>query len=117
MNDEKLKARGALAASGLAAILASSCCLGPLLLVSLGFSGAWIGNLGAMEQYRPWLIGVAVLALALAWRGIFRPIAACEDDAICSTPRVKKAYQITFWIVAVLVLTAVSFPYVLPFFY
>ena len=37
--------RGALVAGGLAAILASTCCLGPLVLIALGFSGAWIGNL------------------------------------------------------------------------
>jgi mercuric ion transport protein len=40
----------ALLTGGLAAILASTCCLGPLLLVMLGFSGAWIGNLTALEQ-------------------------------------------------------------------
>ncbi|MBE0974886.1 mercuric transport protein, partial [Escherichia coli] len=45
--------RGALFAGGLAAILASTCCLGPLILVALGFSGAWIGNLTALEPYRP----------------------------------------------------------------
>ena len=32
--------RGALFAGGLSAILASSCCLGPLVLLTLGFSGA-----------------------------------------------------------------------------
>ena len=32
--------RVALAGGGLAAILASTCCLGPLVLVALGFSGA-----------------------------------------------------------------------------
>ena len=42
---EVQRGRGALAAGGLAAILASTCCLGPLVLVTLGFSGAWIGNL------------------------------------------------------------------------
>ena len=56
--------RGALAAGGLAAILASTCCLGPLVLITLGFSGAWIGNLTALEPYRPIFIGVALVALA-----------------------------------------------------
>jgi hypothetical protein len=37
--------RGALLAGGLAAILASACCLGPLVLFALGISGAWISNL------------------------------------------------------------------------
>src|SRR5207245_8407831 len=42
----------ALFAGGLAAILASTCCLGPLILISVGFSGAWIGNLTVLEPYR-----------------------------------------------------------------
>ncbi|MEB7647603.1 mercuric transporter MerT family protein, partial [Enterobacter hormaechei] len=41
---EPQNGRGALFAGGLAAILASACCLGPLVLIALGFSGAWIGN-------------------------------------------------------------------------
>ena len=68
--------RGALAAGGLAAILASACCLGPLVLVALGFSGAWIGNLTALEPYRPVFIGGALVALFLAYRRIYRPVAA-----------------------------------------
>ena len=35
------------------AILASICCVGPLVLVVLGVSGAWIGGLRAFEAYRP----------------------------------------------------------------
>ncbi|MBL7590294.1 mercuric transporter MerT family protein, partial [Escherichia coli] len=57
------KGRGVLAAGGIAAILASACCLGPLLLVALGFSGAWIGNLTVLEPYRPIFIGAALIAL------------------------------------------------------
>ncbi len=50
-------------AGGLAAITASTCCLGPLVLVALGFSGAWIGNLTVLEPYRPLFIGAALVAL------------------------------------------------------
>jgi len=59
----KDKSGGPLLAGGVAAILASTCCLGPLLLVTLGFSGAWIGNLTVLEPYRPIFIGVGLLAL------------------------------------------------------
>jgi len=45
--------RGSLLVGGVAALVASACCLGPLVLVVLGFSGAWIGNLTALEPYRP----------------------------------------------------------------
>ena len=73
---EPKSGRGALAAGGLAAILASTCCLGPLVLVALGFSGAWIGNLTVLEPYRPIFIGAALVALFFAWRHIFRPAQA-----------------------------------------
>lgn len=109
--------RGALAAGGLAAVLASTCCLGPLVLVTLGFSGAWIGYLTMLEPYRPIFIGVALVALFLAWRRIFRPARACRPDEVCAVPRVRTIYKVLFWIVATLVLVALAFPDVMPLFY
>jgi len=108
---------GVLAAGGLAAILASTCCLGPLVLVALGFSGAWIGNLTALEPYRPVFIGVALAALFFAWRRIFRPAHDCKPGEVCAIPQVRATYKLIFWIVTALVLVALGFPYVLPFFY
>lgn len=109
--------RGALATGGVAAILASACCLGPLVLVALGFSGAWIGNLTVLEPYRPLFICAALIALFFAWRSIFSPAKACEPGDVCAVPQVRTTYKIIFWIVAVLVLVALAFPYFLPLFY
>ncbi len=114
---EPQQRHGALVAGGLAAILASTCCLGPLVLISLGFSGAWIGNLTILEPYRPIFIGAALVAMIFAYRNIFRPVQACKPGEICSIPRVRIAYKIIFWIVAVLVVVALAFPYILPLFY
>ena len=44
-----LNAKGSLAAGIIAAIGASVCCVGPLLLLALGIGGAWIGNLAALH--------------------------------------------------------------------
>jgi mercuric ion transport protein len=109
--------RTALATGGLAAILASTCCLGPLVLVALGFSGAWIGNLTLLEPYRPIFIGAALVALVFAGRRIFRPAQACAPGEVCALPRVRTTYKFIFWAVAALVLVALAFPYVVPFFY
>jgi mercuric ion transport protein len=109
--------RTALITGGLAAILASTCCLGPLVLVTLGFSGAWIGNLAALEPYRPIFISAALVALYFGWRRIFRPGQACQPGEVCAVPRVRITYKIIFWVVAALVLVALLFPYVLPLFY
>ena len=114
---ESKDSRGALALGGLAAILASTCCLGPLILVGLGFSGAWIGNLTVLEPYRPLFIGAALVAMVFAYRRIFRPARACEPGEVCAVPRVRTTYKVIFLAVAALVLVALAFPYVLPLFY
>ncbi len=115
--DEFPKSRAALAAGGMAAVLASACCLGPLVLVTLGFSGAWIGNLSALDPYRPFFIGAALIALWFAWRGIFRPESECPPGVVCAVPSARRAYRILFWVVGALVLVALTFPYVAPLFY
>jgi mercuric ion transport protein len=116
MAPEKSKS-GTLALGGLAAILASTCCLGPLVLIALGFSGAWIGNLTKLEPYRPLFIGVALVALFFAWRRIYRPAEKCLPGEVCALPQANRLYKVLFWIVAILVLIALSFPYVAPYFY
>lgn len=109
--------RGALYVGGLAAILASTCCLGPLVLLMLGVSGAWIGNLTALEPYRPLSIVAAVVALSFAYRQIFRPDVACTPGEVCAVPQVRTTYKVLFGLVVVLILIAVSFPFVAPLFY
>lgn len=115
--NEPTQGRSALFAGGVAAILASTCCLGPLLLITLGFSGAWIGNLTVLEPYRPIFIGAALVALFFAWRRIWQPATACKPGDVCAIPKVKHTYKILFWVVAVLVLIALTFPYFAPWFY
>ena len=109
--------RCALLAGGVAALLASACCLGPLVLIMLGFSGAWIGNLTALEPYRPIFISVALVALFFAWRRIWRPVIACAPGNMCAIPQVKRIYKLLFGAVSGLVLIGLVFPYVAPWFY
>ena len=116
-NPRERTGSGPLFVGGLAAILASTCCLGPLVLVALGLSGAWIGNLTRLEPYRPFFIVGAVIALFIAGRQIFRPAQACQPGEVCAVPRTRRIYKIVFGIVSVLVLIALVFPYVVKFFY
>jgi mercuric ion transport protein len=108
---------GALLTGGLAAILASTCCLGPLVLITLGVSGAWISNLTLLEPYRPIFIGAAVVALFFAHRRIWRAPAACAPGQVCALPQVNRSYKVLFWIVVALVIVALGFPLVAPWFY
>ena len=108
---------GALLVGGLAAILASTCCLGPLVLVALGLSGAWIGNLTRLEPYRPFFIAGALVALFFAGRHIFRPAKTCNPGEVCAVPRTRRIYKVLFVAVCVLVVIAMVFPYVVKLFY
>lgn len=103
----------------IAAIGASLCCIGPLVLVMLGIGGAWVSNLAALEPFRPYFLGVAVIFLFLAWRKIYRTpaTAACTPGSLCAMPQTNRVYKILFWIVASLVGLAMAFPYIAPVFY
>lgn len=110
---------GALAGGVLSAIGASLCCLGPLVLVSLGLGGAWLANLTALEPYRPLFLVAAVTALVLAYRKLYRSRTqeACAPGAVCATPRADRLYRALFWAVSALVLLAGASPYLAPLFY
>jgi len=102
---------GSLITGGVAAVFASACCVGPLVLVSVGVGGAWIGYLTMLEPYRWIFIAIAAVALAFAWRRIYRPAAQCEPGQLCAVPRIRRAYKVVFWIVAAFVAAAAASPY------
>jgi mercuric ion transport protein len=109
--------RGVLVSGGIAAILASSCCLGPLVLISLGISGAWLSYLTVLEPYRLWFVGASALALAFAFRRVWRPRVACEDGTLCAVPAVSRTYKIIYVVIAILLLIGLTFPMIAPLFY
>ncbi len=109
--------RTALFAGGIAAVLASACCLGPLLLVTVGVSGAWIGNLTRLEPFRPIFIVVALVALLFAWRNIYRPVRACQPGEVCALPQTRRLYKVLFWASVALTSLALVYPYFAKYFY
>ena len=116
MENDKL-AKTTLVGGALAAIAASACCLGPLILVSLGIGGAWISNLTLLEPLRPAFIVAALVCMGLAYRKIYRgPAAAeCVPGSLCALPQTNVRYRAMFWVVSVLVLIALAYPYLVTF--
>jgi mercuric ion transport protein len=109
--------RTALFAGGIAAVFASACCLGPLILVIVGISGAWIGNLTRLEPYRSVFVVIALVALLFAWRNIYRPVQACRPGEVCARPQTRRLYKILFWACVALTLVALVYPYLAKYFY
>src|SRR5215831_20790947 len=80
---QKLVAAGGV----LGAIAASSCCIAPLVLFSLGISGAWIGNLTALAPYQPYFIAATLACLGYGyWLVYRRKNVGCSEGATCAKP-------------------------------
>ena len=102
---------GSMIAAVAAAIGASLCCIGPLVLLALGIGGAWISYLTALEPYRPIFIGITLLFLALAFRKLYLVPQRCAPGDACALPATRRNQRIIFWVVAVLLIALLTFPY------
>jgi mercuric ion transport protein len=111
-----LNLRGSLVAGALAAVGASLCCVGPLVLLTMGIGGAWIANLTAWEPIRPWFVAVTLVFLGLAFRRLYLQEQVCEPGAACAQPAVLKRQRLVFWLVAMLLLALLSVPWAVSIF-
>ena len=100
------------------AILASYCCILPLVLVTLGISGAWVGNLTALEPYKPYTLAVTALLLAGGfWHVYFRQKPACEDGSYCARPASGKITKTVLWLATAIAFLAATINFWAPLFY
>ncbi len=101
-------------ASVLAAIVGSLCCVAPLVLLTLGISGAWISRLTALEPYRPIFIGVVAVFIGLAFRQLYIIPAQCAPGEVCANPRLQRRQRQIFWVVVVGLAALIAFPWYAP---
>jgi mercuric ion transport protein len=81
----------------LGAIAALSCCIAPLVLFSLGVSGAWIGNLAALAPCQPYFIAVTVACLRYGYWLVYRgKNIACAGGA-CARPLPNSSRRASSW--------------------
>jgi len=103
------KSNGAATTGLLAAIAASSCCIPPVIAAVAGVGGA-SSSLSWMEPLRPYLIGLAVLAIGYAWYSYLKPKKA--DHCGCEIEK-PKWYQSKGFLIGITVfaVVSISFPY------
>jgi mercuric ion transport protein len=93
----------------LGAIAASSCCIAPLVLFSLGVSGAWIGNLTALAPYQPYFIAATLACLGYGyWLVYRRNEIACAEGA-CARPLPNHIVKAGLILATILVAGAIAF--------
>jgi mercuric ion transport protein len=110
------KAGRLVALAVVASLLASTCCVLPLVLVLVGITGAWMSTLVAMKPVTPYATAVCVGALVWAGWLLFKPAAVCDiEDGNCATTR--PVARRVFVACALLIGLLLSFPYFAPLFY
>jgi mercuric ion transport protein len=115
-NTGETRRQGLIAAGGiLGAVAASSCCIVPLALFSLGISGVWIGNLAALTPYQPFIVLITAGFLGYGHYLVYwKPKKACVDGTACARPLPNRIVKTALWMATILVAAAVAFPYVAP---
>lgn len=98
-----------LGGSLLAAMMASLCCIGPLLAVALG-AGGFVAST-AFNKWRLEFLGVTFALLALAWYLTYRrQKASCTDDSACATRPACEWNKVGLWFATGFILIAAAFP-------
>ncbi len=115
-NTDETRRQGLIAVGGvLGAIAATSCCIVPLALFSLGITGAWIGNLAALTPYQPIIIPITLGFLGYGYYLVYwKRRKAYAEGSACARPLPNRIVKSTLWVATILVAAAIAFPYVAP---
>jgi mercuric ion transport protein len=109
-----LGTKAAAAGGILGALAMTSCCILPLVLFSLGATGAWIGQLGALYQYKWIFFAFAGASLAYGFWKIYRPAPRVCEGGTCERPLNGKFMKVALWTATAVVTLSLAFPYIAP---
>lgn len=114
-SDDSRKAKLMAAGGILGALAASACCIIPLVLFSLGISGAWIGQLTAFAPYQPIFLAITIGFLGYGYWLVYRkPKEDCAEGEACARPLPNYLVKGALWLATGLVILAFAWPYILP---
>ncbi|MEK6804577.1 MAG: mercuric transporter MerT family protein [Nitrospirota bacterium] len=102
-----------------AAVFASICCIGPVVLATLGvgagaagFLAGTVGFLKALLPYRPVFIGLTGLLVGISFYLAYRkPRTACTPGGICHSEEALGSKRALLWMMAAITLALVLAPY------
>ncbi len=105
-----------MAAGGLlGALAASSCCILPVVLFSLGISGAWIGNFTQLAPYQPYFAAATLVFLGSGYWLVHRASKrACTDGEACARPLPSRLVKAALVVATILVVAALGFDFLAP---
>jgi mercuric ion transport protein len=115
--DTRLR-QGLMVAGGLiGAIAASSCCILPLFLFSLGVSGAWIGNFTRLAPYQPCFIAAAIVFLGYGYWLVYHSerLAGAAGES-CARPLPNWIVKAGLIVATILIVAALGLDFIAPLF-
>lgn len=91
------------------------CCVFPVAFSFLGAGGLTFAM--ALLPYRPYFVALTVASLGVGFYFAYRPQSAqqCAPGTACAIPESRKRQRISLWVIAILTLALLVFPYVLPY--
>ena len=96
----------------LAALAASSCCIGPVVLAALGLGGA--GLFSGIAAYRPLMLGVTGLFLGMGFYLTYRKPKVVQADACgCDAPKAGKMPRTFLWVATIVTVSVAVAPVLL----
>ena len=108
--------RVATAGSLFGALAMTSCCILPLVLVSLGVGGVWIAQLTALYAYKWYTFTFAAGFIAWGFWKVHRAEEGeCRDGTVCARPVNRRIMKASLWLATVVTAVAIVFPYVAPY--
>ena len=110
---------GLLSVGGIVAgFAAASCCVVPFALFLAGISGAWIGNLTALEPYRLYFAGFGIACIGFGFYRVYRKqAAACAEDSYCARPASDRIAKVGLWTATAIVVIAIASPYLIAYWF
>jgi len=98
------------AGSVFAAIIASFCCILPIVFALTGFS--ILGASALFDVWRPYLLGLTFGLLGLGFYFAYRPQKTqCAPGSACAIPATKRSGRLMLWLATVAVILFATFPF------
>ena len=93
-----------------AAIIASFCCILPIVFALTGFS--ILGASALFDASRPYLLGLTFGLLGVGFYFAYRPRKArCAPGSACAMPVTNRSGRLMLWLATVAVILVAAFPY------
>lgn len=93
-----------------AAVVSTLCCIAPLIYLTFGVSSSWLVSLNELA-----FLQIPMLIISLGAFGYGFWLLNFSNKIICTRYFSRRTLQILYWLMAIVMLFFLTYPYVLPY--